>query len=85
MGYTTRFGLKLRGERRQWEDCDRGFLFDIAEELGLPRKAAQKALQEQAAVKDKFFNRLNQPLGLSEERSRDYRNCVSAGWERIHG
>ena len=43
-GYTTRFGLEIDGERRQWDTYDRALLLDLAERLGLGRRAAETAL-----------------------------------------
>ena len=84
-GYTTRFGLLVGEERVQWEGYDRALLLAIAEQIGLPRRAAEGVLAELARKKDSLFKRLGQGLRLSEQRAWDYRNSVTAAWERIYG
>ncbi|MBF0373963.1 MAG: type II toxin-antitoxin system HipA family toxin [Alphaproteobacteria bacterium] len=84
-GYTTRFGLTIDGQRRQWQDYDRALLLAIADEIGLPRKAAEGVLRELAGRAAAFERRLGEALRLGEERAWSYRNAAREAWERIHG
>jgi serine/threonine-protein kinase HipA len=84
-GYTTRFGLLIGEDRLQWERYDRALLIQIADEIGLPRRAADGVLAELAKKKEPLFVRLERSLQLSDQRAWDYRNSVIAGWERIYG
>lgn len=84
-GYTTRFGLTLDGQRRQWQDYDRALLLAIAGEFGLGRRAAEGVLKELASRKTAFDKRLERGLRLNEERSWAYRNAAREAWERLHG
>nr|WP_280531382.1 HipA domain-containing protein [Azospirillum doebereinerae] len=63
-GYTTRFGLLADGERAQWDSHDRTRLLDLAARIGLPRKAAEAALDSLKRKKEVVFARLDRPLGL---------------------
>lgn len=84
-GYTTRFGLTLDGQRRQWQAYDRALLLAIAGELGLARRAAEGVLKELAGRRAAFDKRLERGLRLNEERSWAYRNAAREAWERLHG
>jgi serine/threonine-protein kinase HipA len=84
-GYTTRFGLEIGGERRQWDTYDRDALLAIGQILGLPRRAAETALAALTRAGDGLFKRLDQPLGLPEEQTLAYRSTVREAWERLHG
>lgn len=85
LGYTTRFGLQIDGEQLQWDRYDRDLLLEIATTFGLSGRAAEGALKEQAKNEGDFFACLGESLGLSEDRSYDYRANVQVGWEKIHG
>lgn len=86
-GYTTRFGLWLdpQGERLHWEQYDRPLLLRIADEVGLPRRAAEDVLREVGRTRDAVGRRLDQGLRLNEEQAWAYRATVLQAWERIHG
>jgi serine/threonine-protein kinase HipA len=84
-GYTTRFGLTIGDERLHWERYDRALLLDIAEEIGLARRAAESVLAELARRKPALDKRLQQGLRLDEGRSWAYRASVASAWERLHG
>ncbi|GAB4353572.1 MAG: type II toxin-antitoxin system HipA family toxin [Kiloniellaceae bacterium] len=84
-GYSTRFGLLIDGERQQWEQYDRALLLRIAAELGLAERAATATLTRLKRREAAFRARLNQPLGLSEERTWAYRQSVEQAWNRIYG
>lgn len=84
-GYTTRFGLEIDGERRQWDTYDRALLLDLAERLGLGRRAAETALASLARNGDRLFGHLDQPLGLPEEQAAAYRGTVREAWGRLYG
>lgn len=84
-GYTTRFGLTIDGERRQWQDYGRALLLAIAEEIGLTGRAAEGVLAELARRKPAFERRLEQALRLGEARTWSYRTAARDAWERIHG
>ena len=85
VGYTTRFGLLVGDQRRHWQDYDRALLMDIAERIGLARRAAAGVLAELARRKAAFFARLGQGLRLGDERTWRYRASAQTAWERIHG
>jgi serine/threonine-protein kinase HipA len=84
-GYSTRFGLELDGERKQWDQYDRALLHRIAAELGLGKRAANATLAKLKRREAVFRARLDEPLGLSEERSWSYRQSVAQAWSRIYG
>jgi len=84
-GYTTRFGLAVNGERAQWEWYDRPLLLDIAQEIGLARRAAEGVLTELRKRRPAVEARLEKGLRLDEGRSWAYRASVAAAWERIDG
>jgi serine/threonine-protein kinase HipA len=84
-GYTTRFGLEIDGERRQWDRYDRALLLELADRLGLRRPAAETALATIRKQETRLFKRLGEPLGLPEDQTWLYRNAVAEAWERLYG
>ncbi len=84
-GYSTRFGLEIDGERRQWDQYDRVLLLHIAAELGLNERAATATLTRLKRREAAFRARLNEPLGLSDERTWNFRQSVEQAWNRIYG
>ncbi len=83
-GYTTRFGLLVGEERLQWERYDRALLLGIAEEIGLPKRAAEGVLTELKRKWPALSKRLERGLRLTEARAWDYRNSVMAAWGRFY-
>jgi serine/threonine-protein kinase HipA len=83
-GYTTRFGLLIGEERVQWERYDRALLLGIAEEIGLPKRAAEGVLAELKRKGPALSKRLERGLRLNDARSWDYRNTVTAAWGRLY-
>jgi serine/threonine-protein kinase HipA len=84
-GYSTRFGLEIDGERKQWDRYDRTLLLRVATTLGLSARAATATLARLKRRESAFRERLQEPLGLSEERTWSYRQSIQQAWERIYG
>lgn len=84
-GYSTRFGLEIDGERKQWDQYDRALLLRIATILGLSERAATATFARLKRREAAFRERLHEPLGLSEDRTLNYRQSVQQAWERIYG
>jgi serine/threonine-protein kinase HipA len=84
-GYSTRFGLQIDGTAVQWDQCDRDFLYLVADKIGLPRRAADRAFNNIEKTKNKVFKFLGGELGLNEDRTYSYRTTVSGKWETIYG
>jgi serine/threonine-protein kinase HipA len=84
-GYSTRFGLEVEGEHVQWENYDRVLLLRIANILGLESRAAEASLARLKRREAAFRARLKEPLGLSEDRTWNYRQTVARAWESIYG
>jgi serine/threonine-protein kinase HipA len=84
-GYSTRFGLEIDGEREQWDRYDRTLLLRVAATLGLSQRAATATLARLKRRESALRERLEAPLGLSEERTWSYRQSIQQAWERIYG
>ncbi len=84
-GYTTRFGLLIGDERKQWQAYDRPLLLSVADRMGLPRRVAEAALKSLERRKTPFFDRLGRPVGMDESLTYEYRASVGEAWERLYG
>lgn len=82
-GISTRFGLRLDGEKRQFDSLDRGLLADFARRVGVADKAVIRTFEDFADKRDRvlklFVVTRNDHSGLLER----YRDIVSGAYARI--
>lgn len=83
--YSTVFGLQFEGQRIQWDQYDRALLNKIGASLGINDKARASIFKAIEKRKIAFFDRLNKPLGLSEDATYIYRASITSKWEQIYG
>lgn len=83
-GISTRFGLRLDGEKRQFESLDRGLLANFARRIGIADKATERSFKTFAGKKSRILKLFAQhaptePDGLLER----YGDTVRGAYARI--
>ena len=83
--YSTVFGLQYEGRRIQWDQYDRDLLNQIGDSIGVKSRVRNRVFGEIEKQKEAFFDRLHQPLGLSDEATFRYRAALTTKWEQVYG
>ncbi len=83
-GYSTRFGLRIDNELRQFDQIDRDLLTGLGLNLGLPRPAIARTFEGFAKRKEQLLRLVPPPERIEENDFReDFADTLRAAYLRI--
>ena len=83
-GYSTRFGLRIDNELRQFDQIDRDLLTGLGLELGLPRPAIARTFEGFAKRREQLLGLVPPPERVEENDFRDlFADTLRAAYFRI--